>query len=124
MKIKTAFLLLTSSSTAVLPLCAEIVFSNTFEDGNLDPEIGTWAFVADSSNPSVVATSAAETSVGDGVGLIDLEVNQSNPLGLTLNLTNPLAITPGSTAEISFDFAARRTNGNAKTIFVDALDSK
>ncbi|MDB4419184.1 PEP-CTERM sorting domain-containing protein [bacterium] len=116
-------LLLSCSFTGVLPLSATIVFSNDFEDNNLNPEIGTWTFDADSANPSVVATSSAGTPSETRVGLIDLDVGQTNPLGLTLGLTSAVPITPGFTAEIDFDFAARRTNGNPKTIFVDALDS-
>ncbi|MDB4411051.1 PEP-CTERM sorting domain-containing protein [Akkermansiaceae bacterium] len=122
MKTRTSALLI-SSCAAVLPLSATVVFSNDFEDNNLDPEIGTWTFDASSANPSVVATSATGTPSETRVGLIDLDVAQTNPLGLTLGLTSAVPITPGFTAEIDFDFAARRTNGNAKTIFVDALDS-
>ncbi|MDA7932173.1 hypothetical protein N9B42_04325, partial [Akkermansiaceae bacterium] len=67
MKTRTSALLI-SSCAAVLPLSATVVFSNDFEDNNLDPEIGTWTFDAASANPSVVATSATGTPSETRVG--------------------------------------------------------
>ncbi|YCM46724.1 PEP-CTERM sorting domain-containing protein [Verrucomicrobiaceae bacterium 227] len=121
MKLKTKILLLASSCPAVLPLSAGVVFSNNFEDGNLDPEIGTWTFAADSASTSVVPTAVAgDATLGNEVGLIDQD---TGILGLELGLTSTVPITTGYSVKIDFDFAARRTVGNSKTIFVDALDS-
>jgi len=44
-------------------------------------------------------------------------------LDLTLNLTDPLSLVDGNTVTIDFDYAARRTNGTSRTIFVDSVDS-
>lgn len=100
---------------------AGIIFSNNFEDGNLAPEVGTWTFAANSATTSVVGTSAApDATLGNNVGLID---QNTNALDLTLNLLNTATLAPGHTVTVDFDVAARRTNGNTKTIFFDALDS-
>ncbi|MBK1831716.1 PEP-CTERM sorting domain-containing protein [Verrucomicrobiaceae bacterium R5-34] len=109
---------LTASATAAT------VFSNNFEDGNLTPETGTWTFGADSAATSVVAVSGgSDATLGSNVALVDRDSAQTNPLDLTLNLTNAVTLTSGNTVSLDFDIAARRTNGNSKTIFVDALDS-
>lgn len=99
---------------------AAIVFSNDFEDGNLNPEIGTWTFGASSTTSVVALTAGPDATLGINVGLLDLD---TLPLDLTFNLTNTASLASGGTVTLDFDVAARRTNGNAKTIFVDALDS-
>ena len=123
MKLKTALFLLAASHTAVFPLSAEIVFSNTFEDDDFEPEVGTWTFAADTAITSVVPTAVADdATLGNRVGLID----QTNTaaLGLELGLTNTVSLSGvDDRVLIDFDFSARRTSGNTKTIFVDALDS-
>lgn len=114
------YILLTPFLAATLPLSAATVFSNDFEDGDLNPEIGTWSF-ANTPTTSVVATAVpGDATLGNNVAMIDQGVGT---LDLTLNLTNTVDLTGGSPVTIDFDVAARRTNGNAKTIFVDALDS-
>ncbi len=119
MTTRTSVLFL-SSYAAVLPLSATVVFSNDFEDGNLDPEVGSWTFSSTPTVTGVVPTAVAnDPTLGNNVGLID----QGQILALELGLTGAVPITPGYTAEISFDWAARRTSGNSKTIFIDALDS-
>ncbi|MDA7672294.1 PEP-CTERM sorting domain-containing protein [Akkermansiaceae bacterium] len=127
MKFKTPALLLASSCASVLPLSAVVVFSNDFEDGNLTPETGTWTFNGNGLE-SVVATASTDTTLGDDVALIDLNAGLDaavrQNLGLELGLTSGISfVGPTDRLLIDFDFAARRTNGNAKTIFVDALDS-
>ena len=122
MKLKTALLLLTASHTALLPLSAEIVFSNTFEDDDFEPEVGTWTFAADTAITSVIPTAVADdATLGNRVGLIDQTLTA--PLDLTLGLTSTVSLSGGASVLIDFDLAARRTSGNTKTIFVDALDS-
>ena len=122
MKLKTALILLSSSSAAVLPLSATIIFSNTFEDNNFTPETGTWTFAAGTAVTSVVPTAVAgDATLGDNVGLIDQTLTA--PLDLTLGLASTASLAGGASVSIDFDWAARRTSGNSKTVFIDALDS-
>lgn len=117
---KKTSVLLIATCAAVLPASAETVFSNDFEDGNFDAEIGSWSFAATSATTSVVGTSAADATLGSNVGLID---QGTIALDATLSLTDTVSLTDGNTVSIDFDVAARRTNGLSKTVFVDALDS-
>ena len=99
----------------------EVVFSNDFEDGDLTAEIGSMTLVADSVTPSIVAvTGGSDATLGNNVVLLD---RNTTTLNLTLNLTDTLSLADGNTVRLDFDVAARRTNGNSKTIFVDAMDS-
>ena len=99
----------------------EVVFSNDFEDGDLTAEIGSMTLVADSVTPSIVAvTGGSDVTLGNNVVLLD---RNTTTLNLTLNLTETLSLADGNTVRMDFDVAARRTNGNSKTIFVDAMDS-
>ena len=100
---------------------AQILFSNNFEDSNLEPEVGSWNF-AETASTSVVPTSEIDPTLGAQVGLIDRAEPQM-VLDLTLNLVNTASLANGGSVEINFDFAARRINGNSRTIFVDAVDS-
>lgn len=99
-----------------------VVFSNDFEDGNLDAEVGSMTLVTDSAVASVVpvADGGNDPILGNNVGLFDLG---TIAFDLTLNLTDTLSLTGGNTVTIDFDVAARRTNGITRSIFVDALDS-
>lgn len=122
---KNTILFLTTTYVMTVHLSATVLFSNEFEDGNFDPEIGSWTFDANSSIQSVVATATTDTTLGTNVGLIDRAgtTSPSTALGLSLGLTSTGSLDAGATVNIDFDFAARRTGGNARTIFVDALDS-
>ena len=102
-----------------------IVFSNDFEDGNLEPEIGSATLVAESVTPSVVPViDGPEATQGNNVGLFDQSTaDNAVALDLTLNLTDTLSLADDNTVSIDFDVAARRTAGLSRTIFVDALDS-
>lgn len=101
-------------------LSAEIVFSNDFEDSDTTPEIGTWTFANDPTLEAIPTSSdAADETLGENVGLID----QGGVLDLTLGLTSAVSLSEGDVVQVDFDFSARRTAGNSRTIFLDALDS-
>ena len=100
---------------------AQVVFSNDFEDGDLTAEIGSMTLVAGSATPSVVTvTGGTDATLGNNVALLDFD---TTALDLTLNFTDTLSLANGNTVSLDFDVAARRTNGNSRTIFVDAIDS-
>lgn len=120
MKYNKLALLLSSSCAAVSPLTGAVLFSNDFEDNDFAPEIGTWAFT-NTPTTGVIATAVpGDATLGDRVGLID---QGTGNLGLNLTLTGAGSLAIGAAVTIDFDFAARRTTGNSKTIFVDALDA-
>ena len=99
----------------------EVVFSNDFEDGDLTAEIGSMTLIANSSTPSIVAvTGGPDATLGSNVVLLDQNAAR---LSLILSLTDTLSLAGGNTVKLNFDVAARRTNGNSKTIYVDAIDS-
>ena len=98
-----------------------VVFSNDFEDGNLDAEVGSMTLVQTSAVTSVVpVTGGTDTTLGNNVGLFDRD---TIPLDLTWNLTDPVSLADGNTVTLEFDVATRRTDGISKTVFVDAIDS-
>ena len=99
----------------------DVVFSNDFEDGNMAAETGSMTLVADSATPSIVpVTGGADATLGSNVLLLDQNMTT---LDLTLNLTDTLSLEDGNTVTLDFDVSARRTNGNSRTVYVDALDS-
>lgn len=98
-----------------------VVFSNDFEDGDLTAEIGSMTLVAESATSSIVpVTGGTDALLGNNVALID---RNTTALDLTLNLTDTLSLADGNTVSLDFDVAARRTDGNSRTILVDALDA-
>ena len=98
-----------------------IVFSNDFEDGDMLAEIGSATLVEESAIASIVPVAVApDETLGNNVLLLD---QNEIDLDLTLNLTDTLSLTDGNTVTIDFDYAARRTNGTSRTIFVDSMDS-
>ena len=97
-----------------------IVFSNDFEDGDMLAEIGSATLVEESAIASIVPVAAPDETLGNNVLLLDQ--NEIN-LDLTLNLAATLSLTDGNTVTIDFDYAARRTFGVSRTIFVDSMDS-
>ena len=98
-----------------------IVFSNDFEDGDMLAEVGSMTLVAESAIASVVpVTGEPDETLGNNILLIDQNMID---LDLTLNLTETLSLTDGNTVRIDFDYAARRTNGVSRTIFVEPMDS-
>ncbi|MEN8862208.1 MAG: PEP-CTERM sorting domain-containing protein [Lentimonas sp.] len=117
---KIISLILVATCAAVLSVSAETVFSNNFEDGDFDADIGSWSFAAGTATTSVINTLATDATLGDKVGLID---QGTTKLDATLDFTD-VSLTGGNTVTIDFDVAFRRTNGISKTIFVDALDSQ
>lgn len=122
-KRKTKIILIASSCLSMLQLPAVTVFSNNFEDGDLNPETGIWTFAPGTSTTSVVSTSAADATLGSQVGLLD-QVSTTGPsLDLSLDLSSTVSLSAGDTVSLDFDYAARRTSGNTKTVFLDALDS-
>ena len=98
-----------------------IVFSNDFEDGDMLAEIGSATLVEESAIASIVPVAVApDETLGNNVLLLD---QNEIDLDLTLNLTDTLSLTDDNTVTIDFDYAARRTNGVSRTIFVDSMDS-
>jgi len=76
---------------------------------------------ADSAITSIIGvTGGAEPTLGNNVVLLD---QNTTTLDLTLSLTETSTLADGNTVSVDFDVAARRTNGNSKTIYVDAMDS-
>lgn len=121
---KKEYRLIVCSASAFLAVAlsvnaSTVIFSNNFDDGDIAPEIGTWNFTA-ATNTSAVSTTLASPN-GAFVGLFDQ--SGSGNLDATINLTDTALLTGGNTVTIAFDIANRRTNGNSKTIFMDALDS-
>jgi hypothetical protein len=104
----------------MLPVSATTLFSNNFEDGNLDAEVGT--FTITNGDTSFVSTDSTDATLGDFVGLID-QTTPAASLDVTLGLTSAGSLAAGEFVSLSFDFAARRTNGFSKTIYVDALNA-
>ena len=103
-----------------------VVYSNDFEDGNMLAEIGSETLVEDSAAVSIVPVAVApDETFGNNVLLLDrIDPDEGIELDLTLNLTDTLSLTDGNTVTIDFDYAARRTNDVARTIFVEPLDSE
>ena len=103
-----------------------VVYSNDFEDGDMLAEIGSETLVEDSAAVSIVPVAVApDETLGNNVLLLDrIDPNNGIELDLTLNLTDTLSLTDGNTVTIDFDYAARRTNGVSRTIFVDPMDSE
>ena len=98
-----------------------VVYSNDFEDGNMLAEIGSETLVEESSTVSIVPVSGGpDDTLGNNVLLLDQNMID---LDLTLNLTDTLSLTDGNTVTIDFDYAARRTDGIGRTIFVEPMDS-
>ena len=98
-----------------------VVFSNDFEDGDMLAEIGSATLVEESAIASIVPVAVApDDTLGNNVLLLD---QNEIDLDLTLNLTDTLSLTDDNTVTIDFDYAARRTNGTSRTIFVDSMDS-
>jgi len=98
-----------------------VVFSNDFEDGDMLPEIGSATLVEESATASIVPVAVApDETLGNNVLLLDQNTIE---LDLTLNLTDTLSLIDGNTVTIDFDYAARRTNGVSRTIFVEAMDT-
>lgn len=103
---------------------ASIVFVNDFEDGNINPDVGSWT-INNTPTTSVVATANAGTNLGSNVGLIDQGTgNLSIDLGFAdgAGAYECLDLSGGNTVVFSFDIAARRTNGLAKTTLITAKD--
>ena len=98
-----------------------IVYSNNFEDGNMLAEIGSEILVEESALVSVVPVAGGpDETLGNNVLLLDQNMID---LDLTLNLTDTVSLADGNTVTIDFDYAARRTNGVGRTIFVEPMDS-
>ena len=116
----TVFALVASCVLTVSTNAQIVAFSNDFEDGDMAPEIGMATLVADSAVASVVPVAdGGSEALGNNVLLLDQNLID---LDLTLDLTDTLSLTDGNTVSIEFDFAARRSFGVSRTIFVDSFD--
>lgn len=118
--------------TFALPASAVVVFSNDFEDNNLAPEVGNWSISGAPVTSQPAVSVSPDATLGTRLGLIDRETDWNTATGMPLGIIIPLGtiadpacsdITGSNTVTISFDVAARRTSGFAKTTFVDAFDA-
>ncbi|MDB2685692.1 hypothetical protein N9Y42_00590 [Mariniblastus sp.] len=126
-KILLSAVICTAFVTCILTTTAQcqniIAFSNDFEDGDLEAEVGSLTLVDGSGVPSIVpVTGGNDATLGNNVALLDLNETTATMLDVTLNLTDTLSLADGNTVTLDFDVAARRTNGIAKVLFVDAMD--
>lgn len=130
---KALFVTTVLTFLSAMPAFAVVVFRNDFEDGNLTPDIGAWQFAnSPGAETGVIPVNTLpsffDPRLGANVGLIDRETNQGATLDFTLSFANGgnnyerLDLTGDNEVRFSFDVAARRTVGNAKTTYIDATD--
>lgn len=114
----TALLAFSVAGTA----SATVVFSNNFEDNNLDPEVGSWSFGSTATATILTNGGATDPTLGDKVVLLDFNANNNVALDLTIDFDD-LDISGSNTATVSWDSYRRRTAGTTKSIFVTGYDS-
>jgi hypothetical protein len=101
---------------------ATIVFSNNFEDNNIDPEVGSWSFGSTATPTILTNPGATDPTLGDKVLLLDFNANNNVALDLTIDFAD-VDLTSGNTATVSWDSYRRRTAGTNKSIIVTGYDS-
>lgn len=103
---------------------AEVVFSNNFEDGNTDAEVGSWT-IANTATAAVLTGGGGDATLGNNAILIDGSGSTPPVVGnmdVDIEFAD-LDLTGGKTATVSWDSYARRSNGTAKEITITGYDS-